>query len=79
MIPLAGDRQKTIPLVGNRLELRISIFGLSAFKVAGQIPEVSTGIGIETRRNLSKPIETCQNQKVSTFAKMGLGFCPATL
>ncbi len=59
-------------------------------KVAGQTPEVSTGIeietrrnpskpAIETRRNPSKPIETCQNRKVSTFAKMGLGFCPATL
>ncbi len=34
---------------------------------------------IETHRNQSKPIETCQNRKVSTFAKMGLGFCPATL
>jgi len=59
-------------------------------KVAGQNPEVSTGIeiethrnpskpAIETHRNPSKPIETCQNRKVSTFAKMGLGFCPATL
>ncbi len=28
-------------------------------KVAGQNPEVLTGIEIETRRNPSKPIETC--------------------
>ena len=49
-------------------------------KVAGQNPEVSTGIeiethrnsskpAIETRRNPSKPIETVKNRKVSTFAK----------
>ncbi len=62
-------------------------------KVAGQNPEVSTGIEIETRqtplkpvetchRNPSKPIETHRNlskSKALTFAKIGLRFCPATL
>ncbi len=34
---------------------------------------------IETCQNPSKPIETYQNRKVLTFAKMGLGFCLTTL
>ena len=58
-------------------------------KVAGQNPEVSTGIEIETRRNPSKPaietrqtpskpIETCQNRRFRLLPKWD-SVLPATL
>src|SRR6266542_6145895 len=51
-------------------------------KVAGQNPEVSTGIEIETRRNPSKPVETCHrnpSKPIETHRNLskskGFDFC----
>src|SRR6266498_3426913 len=49
------------------------------FKVAGQNPEVSTGIKIETCRNLSKPVETCHRNPSKPVKIERFGVLPRNL